>query len=357
MVSAVAEVWHLLPNRVSSAPTRGLGGLDLRTNMKAAWYEKQGAARDVLIVGEMADPQPRTGELRIRVAFSGVNPGDVKKREDAFGVGMPYPRVIPHNDGSGTVDAVGEGVPREWIGRRVWCYGGQSYRPFGTAAEYAVLPLKLVVPLPEGVPLEQGACLGIPGITAHRTVHVGGSVKGRTVLVQGGAGAVGACAVQLAHLAGARVIATCRSESDNEIASRAGADEVLVTGENLVKRIRALAPDGVHHIVEVAFGANIKTDTEVLAQDGSIATYATNTPTPETPVWQLVFVNARLFFIGSDDVPADAKIEATRDVNKALEAGWRGLDIAEIVPLDQVARAHELVERPAKPGRVLISIP
>ena len=190
-----------------SAQTRGIGERNLRTKMKAAWYEEQGAARDVLIIGEMADPQPRTGEVRIRVAFSGVNPGDVKKREDAFGVGMPYPRVIPHSDGSGTVDAVGDGVSGEWVGRHVWCYGAQSYRPFGTAAEYTVAPLKQVVQLPEGVPLEQGACLGIPGITAHRTVHVGGSVKGKTVLVQGGAGAVGACAVQLAHQAGARVIA------------------------------------------------------------------------------------------------------------------------------------------------------
>ena len=224
------------------------------------------------------------------------------------------------------------------------------------AAEYTVVPVKLVVPLPEGVPLEQGACLGIPGITADRAVHVGGSVEGRTVLVQGGAGAVGACAVQLAHRAGARVIATCRADADKQIAVRAGANEALLTTGNLVEQIRALAPDGVHHIVEVAFGANIKTDTELLAQGGSIATYATNTPTPETPVWQLVFVNARLFFVGSDDVPVDAKIEATRDINKALEAGWQGLDIAEIVPLDQIARAHELVEHPAKPGRVVVSI-
>jgi hypothetical protein len=163
--------------------------------MKAAWYEKQGAARDVLIVGEMDDPKPRTGEVRIRIAFSGVNPGDVKKREDAFAVGMPYPRVIPHSDGSGTVDAVGDGVSREWVGRRVWCYGAQSYRAFGTAAEYTVVPLTQVVQLPERTSLEQGACLGIPGITAHRAVHVAGSIKGQTVLVQGGAGAVGACAV------------------------------------------------------------------------------------------------------------------------------------------------------------------
>ena len=323
--------------------------------MKAAWYEKQGPARDVLVVGEMDDPQPRAGEVRIRVGFSGVNPGDVKKREDAFGVGMPYPRVVPHSDGSGTIDGVGEGVSRQWIGRRVWCYGAQSYRPFGTAAEYTVVPLEQVVELPEGVPLEQGACLGIPGITAHRNVHVAGSVQGRTVLVQGGAGAVGASAVQLAHQAGARVIATCRAESDKEIASRAGADEVLLSSGNLAQRIRQLAPDGVHHIVEVAFGANIKIDAELLAQGGSIATYATNAPM-ETPVWQLVFVNARLFFVGSDDVSSEAKIEASRDINQALEAGWKGLDIAEVIPLDGVAHAHELVEHPSKPGRVVVSI-
>jgi NADPH:quinone reductase len=324
--------------------------------MKAAWYEKQGAAREVLTIGEMDEPQPSAGEVRIRIAFSGVNPGDVKKRQNAFGVGMPYPRVIPHSDGSGTVDEVGKGVSREWIGRRVWCYGAQSYRPFGTAAEYTVVPLKQVVELPESVSPEQGACLGIPGITAHRAVHVAGSVKGQTVLVQGGAGAVGAFAVQLAHRAGTRVIATCRAESDREIASRAGADEVVPTSENLVERIRAMAPNGVHHVVEVAFAANINTDVEVLALGGSIATYASNAPMPEIPFWQLVFMNVRIFFVGSDDVPTDAKIDATRAINQALEAGWRGLDIAEIVPLDQIARAHQLVEHQVKPGRVIVAI-
>jgi NADPH:quinone reductase len=324
--------------------------------MKAAWYERQGAARDVLTVGEMDEPQPRAGEIRIRVAASGVNPGDVKKRQDAFGLGMPYPRVIPHSDGAGIVDAVGEGASQEWIGRRVWCYGAQSYRPFGTAAEYTVVPLQQAVPLPEKVTMKQGACLGIPGITAHRAVHAAGPVDGRTVLVQGGAGAVGACAVQLAHRAGARVIATCRSESDKKVASGAGADEVLLTDEKLAERIKALAPAGVHHIVEVAFAANINIDVAVLAQNGSVATYATNAPTPELPVWQLVFINARLFFVGSDDVPAEAKIEATRAINQALEAGWQGLNIAETFPLEDIARAHEAVERPAKSGRVIVTI-
>jgi NADPH2:quinone reductase len=324
--------------------------------MKAAWYEQQGAARDVLTIGEMDEPQPLAGELRIRVAASGINPGDVKKRQNVYGVGMPDPRIIPHSDGAGTVDAVGEGVAAEWIGRRVWCYGAQTYRPFGTAAEYTVVPLTQAVPLPESVPLEQGACLGIPGITAHRAVHVTGPVEGRTVLVQGGAGAVGACAVQLAHRAGARVIATCRSKNDTEIAWRAGADEVLVTDERLVERIKGVAPAGVDHIVEVAFDANIKADVEVLAQGGSIATYATGAPMPEIPVWLLVFSNARLFFVGSDDIPTAAKLEATRAMNQALVAGWKGLDIAERFSLDDIARAHEFIEHATKSGRVIVTI-
>ena len=152
------------------------------------------------------------------------------------------------------------------------------------------------------------------------------------------------------------MIATCRAESDKEIASRAGADEVVLTGENLVERIRAMTPDGVHHVVEVAFAANIHTDVDVLAQSGSIATYATNAPSPEIPFWLLVFMNARIFFVGSDDVPAEAKIEASCDVNQALEAGWQGLDIAERFALNDIAGAHEHVEHPIKPGRVIVTI-
>lgn len=324
--------------------------------MKAAWYEKQGAARDVLTIGEMDEPQPRTGEVRIRIAASGINPGDVKKRKDAFGYGMPYPRIIPHSDGAGTIDAVGEGVSQEWIGRRVWCYGAQTYRPFGTAAEYTTVPVAQAVPLPANVSFEQGACLGIPGITAHRAVHVAGPVARRNVLVQGGAGAVGAFAVQLAHHAGARVIATCRTDRDKEMAVHAGADMVLLTDETLVDRIHEFAPDGVHHIVEVAFGANIETDIKVLAQGGSIATYASDVFRPEIPYWPLIFSNARLFFIGSDDVPMEAKTEAACTINRVLETGWQGLAIAKQFPLDEIAEAHEFVERPAQSGRVIVTI-
>ena len=324
--------------------------------MKAAWYDRQGLAQDVLIVGVMDDPKPLSGEVRIRIAVSGINPGDVKKRQNVFGVGMPYPRVIPHSDGAGTVDAVGPDVSSEWMGRRVWCYGAQTYRPFGTAAEYTVVPVRQVARLPEQVSFEQGACLGIPGITAHRAVHVAGPVNGRTVLVQGGAGSVGRCAVQLAYRAGARVMATCQSEGQKDIAQRAGADAVFVIEQGLVENIRRFAPDGVDHVVEVAFSSNINLDLQVLAQGGSIATYATKAPTPNIPFWPLVFRNARIYFVGSDDVPGDAKTQAVGALNKALEAGWTGLDISERFKLKDIALAHEAVEKSKTAGRVVVVI-
>ena len=316
--------------------------------MKAAWYEKQGAARDVLVVGEIPDPEPGPAEVRIRVAASGLNPGDVKKRQDAFGYGMAYPRVIPHSDGAGMIDRVGDAVPASRVGERVWCYGAQSYRPFGTAAEHVVVPSGQAVPLPSGVPFEQGACLGIPGITAHRCVHVAGPVAGRVVLVQGGGGTVGLCAVQLARRAAAHVIATVRSVEDETVALRAGAHQVIrtdgVSTDEVVGRIRRLAPEGVAHIVEVAFDANVAVDTEVLAQGGSLAAYATGKPSPSVPFWELVFKNIRVCFLGSDDFPAEAKAAAARDLNAALEAKWPGFEIGRRFPLSAVAEAHEYLE-------------
>jgi NADPH:quinone reductase len=324
--------------------------------MRAAWYEKQGPAREVLMVGEMPDPTPGPGEVRIRVAASGINPGDIKKRQNAFGYGMPYPRVIPHSDGAGRVDQLADGVSSEWLGRAVWCYGAQSYRPFGTAAEFTVVPVDQAVPLPQHVSADQGACLGIPGITAHRAVHVAGSVNGRTVLVQGAAGSVGLCAVQLARQAGARVIGTIRSAAEEETARNAGAHEVVRNDktQEFIARVKDLAPNGIDHVVEVAFGANIEADLELLSLGGSIASYATNVDWPVIPFWPLVFKNIRAFFLGSDDFPMEAKVAATRDLNAALEAGWSGFEIGERVPLSEIARAHELAEHPARPGRIVV---
>jgi NADPH:quinone reductase len=324
--------------------------------MKAAWYEKQGRPREVLVFGEMPDPIPAAGEVRIRIAASGINPGDTKKRDDAFGIGMAYPRVIPRSDGAGRVDQLGTGVSSEWMGRSVWCYGAQSYRPFGTAAEFTVVPVDHVAPLPQSVSMEQGACLGIPGITAHRAVHVAGPANGRTVMVQGAAGSVGICAVQLARQAGARVIGTVRSPADEATAKSAGAHEVFMSDKELTARVRALAPDGIDHIVEVAFGTNIESDVELLKQGGSIASYATDNATPKIPFWQMVFKNIRVFFLGSDDFPKEAKSQAARDLNAALEAGWPGFEIGERIPLADIVRAHELAEHPARRGRVVVVI-
>jgi NADPH2:quinone reductase len=324
--------------------------------MKAAWYEKQGPANEVLVVGEMPDPRPGAGEVRIRITASGINPGDIKKRQDSFGLGMPYPRVIPHSDGAGVVDLVGDGVLAEWVGRRAWCYGAQSYRPFGTAAEFTVVPLDHVAPLPENVSPEEGACLGIPGITAHRAVHVGGDVAGRTVLVQGAGGAVGMCAVALARHAGSRVIGTVRSPSEEPTARKAGAHEVVLNDQGLVDSIKTLAPDGLDHIVEVAFGANIDADIEMLKMGGSIGAYATDNAVPKIPFWLMVFKNIRVFFLGSDDFPAEAKVAATRDLNDALQAGWTGFEIGEKIPLAEIVRAHQLVEHPARRGRVVVTL-
>jgi NADPH:quinone reductase len=328
--------------------------------MHAAWYEKQGQAREVLVIGEMTDPEPRPGEVRIRIAASGINPGDVKKRQNAFGYGMPYPRVVPHSDGAGTIDLVGEGVSGARAGERVWCYGAQSYRPFGTAAEYVVIPGAQAVPLPDGTSFEQGACLGIPGITAHRAVHVAGRVEGWPVLVQGGAGAVGVCAVQMARRAGARVLATVRSDEDEAVALRAGAHQVIRTdgipADQVIGRIRTLAPDGIAHIVEVAFDANIAVDAALLAKGGSLAAYATGNPSPRVPFWDLLFHNARVFLLGSDDFPAEAKAAAARDLNAALEAEWPGFEAIKTFPLSAIVEAHEFLENPKARGRVVVTV-
>ena len=324
--------------------------------MRAAWYEKQGPAREVFVLGEMPDPRPAAGEVRIRIAASGINPGDIKKRQDSFGLGMAYPRIVPHSDGAGHVDQVGEGVSSDWVGKAVWCYGAQSYRPFGTAAEFTVVPLDHIAPLPENVSPDQGACLGIPGLTAHRAVHVGGEVAGRTVLVQGAGGAVGMCAVQLARYAGARVIGTVRSSAEEPAARGAGAQEVVLNDRTLPERMKALAPEGVDHIVEVAFGANIDADVEMLKMSGSIGAYATDNATPKVPFWLMVFKNIRVFFLGSDDFPAEAKVAATRDLNAALQTGWPGFEIGERIPLAEIARAHELAEHPVRRGRVVVMV-
>lgn len=327
--------------------------------MKAAWYESQGAAAEVLVVGEMPDPLPGQGEVRIRVAASGINPGDLKKRENAFTVGMPYPRVIPHSDGAGVIDRVGAGVAAHRVGQRVWCFGAQSYRAFGTAAQYVVVPEEQAMPLPAQTDFLSGACLGIAALTAHRAVHAGGPVAGHHVLVQGGAGGVGSFAVGFAARAGAQVITTVRSALDEEAARNAGAHHVLRTDvqtlAELVAQIRQLGPDGVYHVVDVAFDANVDMDEQVLAPGGSIAAYASGTARPTLPFWQLLFKNARILLLGSDDFLKTNKLLAAQETNAMLAASWPGIRIDRCFELDNIAAAHVYAESRPR-GRVVLSV-
>ena len=320
--------------------------------MLAAWYERPGPAAEVLEVGEMADPEPGHGEVRVRVALSGVNPGDTKKRGDWLGYGMPFPRIVPHSDGSGVIDAVGEDVDPGRVGQRVWLHGAQSYRPFGTAAGLTVVPAEQAVELPGEVNDEMGACLGIPGITAHRAIFGDGPVAGATILVHGVLGAVGSLAAQLARWGGATVIGTVVRSSDLDQVDGA----VALDQAHPADAIRAQAPEGVHRIIEVALSENADLDAAIAAPGGVIAAYATRRDRPDFPFWPMLFANITIRLLGSDDFPQAAKRQAAIDLSTAAREGALSIPIGEALPLDHVAQAHECVDAGAR-ERVLLSIP
>jgi NADPH2:quinone reductase len=324
--------------------------------MLAAFYDHQGPAADVLQVGELPDPTPGPGEVRVRLTYSGVNPGDTKKRRGWLGSSMPYPRVIPHSDGAGTIDAVGDGVDRARIGRRVWVFGAQSYRAFGTAAQYTVVPDTDAVDLPDTVSDQVGACLGIPGITAHRAVFTDGPVTGQRVLVHGVLGGVGALAAQLAHWGGATVIGTVRTTGDlAQVTAPAVAHAVALDTPDAADAIRAHAPDGVDRIIEVAFSDNVDLDAAVARNQAVIAAYATRDDRPSFAFWPMLFDNITIRLLGSDDFPAQAKHQAVADLTAAAD-GALSIATGTPLPLNQVAQAHDRVDAGSR-ARVLLSIP
>ena len=324
--------------------------------MLAAWYERPGPAAEVLQVGEMATPEPGPGEVRVRVAVSGINPGDTKKRADWVGYGMPFARVVPHSDGAGVIDAVGAGVDGARIGCRVWVFGAQSYRAFGTAAQFTTVPAEQACDLPDAVSDELGACLGIPGITAHRAVFGDGPVAGRTVLVHGVLGSVGAMAAQLAVWGGATVIGTVRRGGDLERVDAAVAHAVALDGDEPAAAIRALAPDGVDRIVEVSFSDNAELDAAVAAPGAVIAAYASRDDRPAFPFWPMLFANLTIRLLGSDDFPPAAKRHAAEDLTAAARDGALSIPIGEPLPLHRIAEAHDRVDAGTR-ERVLLAIP
>lgn len=322
--------------------------------MRAAWYERHGPAGDVLTVGEMPTPLPSPGEVRVKVAVSGVHSGDVRKRSGLPGSAMVFPRVIPHNDGAGVIDAVGRGVDAGRLGQRVWVYLAQSYRQFGTAAEYTVVPSSQAVPLPVKVPFEQAAGLGIPGITGHRAILGDGPVAGQTIVVTGALGAVGRTALAVARRSGSKVIATVRKPPQIERALLAGAHHALdLTSGQVAEKILELVPDGVDRIADVAFAGNLATCLEIIAYGGTVATYASDDIHPALPYRPLAVKNVTVHFLGYDDFPDHANHTAAEDLTNALCDGDLRYPVAARFGLDDIAEAHETVER-AGSGRVVV---
>jgi NADPH2:quinone reductase len=329
--------------------------------VRAAWFDRRGPAREVLVIGEMPDPRPGPGEVRIAVEVSGLSPGDVKKRSDWQGSVMAFSRVIPHSDGAGVIDSVGEGVPEDRVGTRVWCYGAQSYRPYGTAAQFVVVPTELAVALPSSADhddmwlAEQAACLGIAGITGYRAVFADGSVDGLHVLVHGAVGGVGAIATQMARRGGATVIAVVR-DGQQERARSLGALHVLDSAQpDLATAIRAIAPHGVDRIADVDFGAHVDLNAEIVGIGATISSYATSVERPPLPYWTLGFSDTCLRLLGSDDFAPRVKADAATELTKALLEGTLHSVIAERVPLERIADAQEMVEAGAA-GRVVVQI-
>lgn len=325
--------------------------------MKASWYIAQGKPTEVMQFGEQPTPHAAAGEVRVRVHASGVNPAD-SNRTVGRTYAMEGPLIIPNSDGAGIVDEVGAGVDATWLNRRVWLYNGQrGGRLLGTAAQYIALNIDLVSELPENTSFFDGACLGIPCMTAHRCVTLGGDIKGKTVLVTGGAGAVGHYAVQWAKRFGARVIATVSSAEKGVHAKTAGADfTVNYRSEDVVARVREFTANaGVHHVADVDFGGNLPTIMALIANNGSIAYYATKgnvTPTITAP--ELMRKNLSVHGVLLNGAPHAARKRAQLDIVQWLNEGGMQHTVSAIFPLARTGEAHEAVEFGAKRGTVIV---
>jgi len=324
--------------------------------MKAVTWRGFGPARDVLKVEELATPTAGAGEVLVRVAYSGVNPSDCKARSGSRpGVTKPpFEVIVPHSDGSGVIEAVGEGVDAARVGARVWLWNGQWQRPFGTCAEYIAVPAEQAVALPDSVSLEDGAVMGIPGLTAAQTVFGGGDVAGKTVLVSGGGGSVGFLAVQLAAWGGATVIATCGAR-DMARVKAAGATHVFdYASATLAEDILAVC-DGVDRAIEVELGSNLPLLTEVMKPLGTIAAYGSaKDMAPEMPFGPMLFKALKLDISLIYILPLAEREAAIARLHGAFADGALKLDAPNVFALEDAAAAQEMVEAGGRTGAVLV---
>jgi NADPH:quinone reductase len=322
--------------------------------MRAALFRRKGPAHEVLSVEDVEAPAPGPGEVRVRIAVSGVNPTDWKERSGSGPLDR-LPFKVPDQDGAGVVEAVGEGVDAGRVGERVWLFFAAWQRQFGTAAECCTLPADQAVPLPDGAGFDLGASLGIPALTAHRCLFADGPVDGRTVLVQGGAGAVGHAAIELARWRGARVLATVSDEQKGALARAAGADVVVdYRREDAAERIRAEAPEGVDRIVEVALHHDVDLDRRVIAPHAAIASYADGGPVTFS-ARAFMTPNVVLRFVLVYTMPAAAVRTAVEEVGQAVAEGVLTVLPVHRFPLERIADAHDAVESGAV-GKVLVDV-
>ena len=327
--------------------------------MKAAFYERTGPAGDVLSVADIPTPVPGVGEVRVKVAWSGVNPSDVKSRAGTRTKSLPFTRIVPHSDGSGVIDQVGPDVPSTRIGERVWMWNAAWMRPFGTAAQYVVLPSEQAVLLPEQTELAAGACLGIPALTAYHAVITDGGVAGKNVLVAGGAGAVGHYAIQLARIKGARrIIATVSGPEKAALAREAGADMVLnYRTDDLPARISdATHGQGVDRIVEVDLAANMDLDISLLRPGGEVIVYGSGAQEVSVPFSPVIRKGLHLYFFIVYNLASSARDAAIADLARLLEENRLLHNIAARLTLEQIVEAHELVEQGRVIGNVVLKV-
>lgn len=321
--------------------------------MKAALHSTFGPAEDVLRVEELSIPEPAPGEVLVEVRVSGVNPSDWRRRNGSRGTEMPYPFLVVGQDGAGVIAAVGDAVPADRLGERVWLYFAAHRRQFGTAAEFVALPAEQAIPLPSGASFQLGASLGIPALTAWSCVAGGAEIDGKTVLVQGGAGAVGHFAIELARFRGARVVATASAGEKAERACAAGAELVVdPRRDDASATLREAVPEGFDLIVEVAPVANAELDLSVLAPRGEIVAYQTDGDLT-LPVGALMGLNARLRFVTVFELGEKDHAAAIRGVSEALAAGALTLLPGPRFALAEIVDAHRAAEA-SGPGKVLV---
>jgi NADPH2:quinone reductase len=320
--------------------------------MFTARYEKHGPASEVFILGDVETPNPGAGQVRVKIAFSGINPTDVKSRAGAV-ASVINEFQIPHHDGAGVIDAVGDGIDPTRIGERVWLMLAAKGSRYGTAAEYCIVDSDFARPLPKSVSFELGATLGVPAVTAAYCLFSDGPIEGQSVLVTGGAGAVGRCAIQLAKWGGARVYTTVSSESKAAVARAAGADVVINYREDDVTA--ALRGEEIDRIIEVDLAANLETDIAIAQPGMKIVSYAADGPDPLLPRRSLMTAGVTIEFMLLYTLTPNKFAKAVELTEQALKSGALTAPLFRVLPLTEIARAHELVEGKSA-ERILVAL-